>query len=68
MLTPLALTKRALGQTGLDVTGLSHPEMDTTIVGTLRPEHLAENVRIAQRGPLPPDIYAEARCLDAAAG
>jgi aryl-alcohol dehydrogenase-like predicted oxidoreductase len=48
---------------------LSHPEMDTTIVGTLRPEHLAENVRIAERGPLPPDVYAEAkRRLGAAAG
>jgi aryl-alcohol dehydrogenase-like predicted oxidoreductase len=47
---------------------LSHPEMDTTIVGTLIPEHLAENVRIAEQGPLPADIYAEAKKrLDAAA-
>ena len=47
---------------------LSHPEMDTTIVGTLIPEHLQENVRIAEQGPLPADIYAEAkRRLDAAA-
>lgn len=47
---------------------LSHPEMDTTIVGTLIPEHLRENVRIAEQGPLPADIYAEAkRRLDAAA-
>jgi aryl-alcohol dehydrogenase-like predicted oxidoreductase len=46
---------------------LSHPEMDTTIVGTLRPEHLAENLRAAEAGPLPPDVYAEARRrLDAA--
>ena len=46
---------------------LSHPEMDTTIVGTLIPEHLQENVRIAEQGPLPADIYAEAkRRLDAA--
>ena len=46
---------------------LSHPEMDTTIVGTLRPEHLAENLRVAEAGPLPPDVYAEAkRRLDAA--
>ncbi len=40
---------------------LSHPDMDTTIVGTLYPEHLAENVRIAERGPLPADVYAEAK-------
>ena len=47
---------------------LSHPEMDTTIVGTLIPEHLLENVRIAEQGPLPADVYAEAKKrLDAAA-
>ncbi len=40
---------------------LSHPQIDTTIVGTLRPEHLQENVAAAQRGPLPADIYAEAK-------
>jgi aryl-alcohol dehydrogenase-like predicted oxidoreductase len=40
---------------------LSHPEMDTTIVGTLHPEHLAENVRIAEQGPLPADVYAESK-------
>jgi aryl-alcohol dehydrogenase-like predicted oxidoreductase len=46
---------------------LSHPDMDTTIVGTLIPEHLQENVRIAERGPLAADVYAEAkRRLDAA--
>jgi aryl-alcohol dehydrogenase-like predicted oxidoreductase len=47
---------------------LSHPEMHTTIVGTLIPEHLQENVRIASQGPLPADVYAEAKKrLDAAA-
>ncbi len=40
---------------------LSHPQIDTTIVGTLRPEHLQENVAAAQRGPLPADVYAEAK-------
>jgi aryl-alcohol dehydrogenase-like predicted oxidoreductase len=46
---------------------LSHPHAHTTIVGTLHPEHLQENVRAAQRGPLPADTYAEAkRRLDAA--
>jgi aryl-alcohol dehydrogenase-like predicted oxidoreductase len=47
---------------------LSQPDMDTTIVGTLRPEHLAENVRAAEAGPLPADVYAEAKRRLAAAG
>lgn len=46
---------------------LSHPGMHTTIVGTLWPEHLAENRKIADLGPLPDDTYREAlRRLDAA--
>ena len=46
---------------------LSHPDMHTTIVGTMNPDHLAENLRAAEAGPLPPDVYAEAkRRLDAA--
>jgi aryl-alcohol dehydrogenase-like predicted oxidoreductase len=46
---------------------LSHPHISTTIVGTLNPEHLKENIAIAQRGPLSPEVYAEAkRRLDAA--
>jgi aryl-alcohol dehydrogenase-like predicted oxidoreductase len=46
---------------------LSHPGMHTTIVGTLDPEHLAANRRMADRGPLPADVYREAvRRLDAA--
>lgn len=40
---------------------LAHPHIHTVIVGTLRPEHLAENVAAARRGPLPPDVYAEAK-------
>lgn len=40
---------------------ISHPDMDTTIVGTLQPEHLEENIRAAELGPLPQDVYAEAR-------
>jgi aryl-alcohol dehydrogenase-like predicted oxidoreductase len=38
---------------------LSHPHCHTTIVGTLNPDHLEENVEAARRGPLPPDLYAE---------
>nr|CAA9263692.1 Aldo/keto reductase [uncultured Armatimonadetes bacterium] len=45
----------------------SHPGMHTNIVGTRSPEHLRENVEAAKRGPLPADVYAEAkRRLDAA--
>lgn len=46
---------------------LSHPGVDTVIVGTLDPDHLQDNVRAAQAGPLPSDVYEEAkRRLDAA--
>ncbi len=46
---------------------LSHADLDTTIVGTADLGHLADNVRAASRGALPPDVYAEAcRRLDAA--
>jgi aryl-alcohol dehydrogenase-like predicted oxidoreductase len=40
---------------------LSHPDMDTTIVGTANVEHLAANVAAARKGPLPADVYAEAK-------
>src|SRR6266849_2898631 len=40
---------------------LSHPHCDTTIVGTLQPEHLRENVAVALRGPLAADVYEEAK-------
>ena len=40
---------------------LSHPAVDTIIAGTLNPLHLAENVAAAQAGPLPDDVYAEAK-------
>ncbi|MCE0484543.1 MAG: aldo/keto reductase [Methylacidiphilales bacterium] len=40
---------------------ISHPDMHTTIVGTKNPGHLAENVKAAQAGPLPADVYAEAK-------
>ena len=47
---------------------LSHPELDTTIVGTADVAHLRENLEAVRKGPLPADLYAEA-CgrLDAAA-
>jgi aryl-alcohol dehydrogenase-like predicted oxidoreductase len=40
---------------------LSHPGISTTIVGTLIPEHLQENISIAQRGALPNEVYTEAK-------
>jgi len=40
---------------------ISHPDLHTTIVGTLNPAHLAANVTAAQKGPLPPAVYNEAR-------
>ncbi len=40
---------------------LSHPDMHTTIVGTANLEHLAANLAVARKGPLPSDVYAEAR-------
>ena len=36
---------------------LSHPGLSTTIVGTANPAHLAGNIAIAERGPLPADLY-----------
>jgi aryl-alcohol dehydrogenase-like predicted oxidoreductase len=43
---------------------LSHPGLSTTIVGTSSPAHLAGNIAIAEKGPLPADLYEEARkCL-----
>ncbi len=47
---------------------LSHPGLDTTIVGTLQPEHLQQNIEQAMAGPLSPDIYAEAKRRLSAAG
>ena len=40
---------------------LSHPGMSSAIVGTSKPEHLRSNVAAASRGPLPADVYVEAR-------
>lgn len=40
---------------------LTHPHCHTTIVGTLNPAHLQENVAIAAKGALPADVYAEAK-------
>ena len=40
---------------------LSHPGLSTTIVGTASPAHLAANNAVAEKGPLPADLYQEAK-------
>jgi len=40
---------------------ISHPDLHTTIVGTANPRHLADNLAAAAKGPLPADVYEEAK-------
>jgi aryl-alcohol dehydrogenase-like predicted oxidoreductase len=40
---------------------LTHPGLSSTIVGTSRLDHLQSNLEIAAKGPLPPDLYEEAK-------
>ena len=40
---------------------LSHPGLSTTIVGTSSIDHLKGNIAVAEKGPLPADLYEEAR-------
>ena len=47
---------------------ISHPYCHTTIVGTLQTQHLHENVDAACQGPLPADVYQEAKKRLGAAG
>jgi aryl-alcohol dehydrogenase-like predicted oxidoreductase len=52
------------GQSRTDFTlrfTLTHPDLHTTIVGTKNPDHLAANIAAASLGPLPPDVYEEAK-------
>ena len=45
----------------------SNHDLDTTIVGTTSPRHLEQNVEALLKGPLPADLYEEAkRRLDSA--
>jgi len=46
----------------------TNPDLDTTIVGTINPAHLQTNLDILQKGPLPPQLYEEAKHRVAAAG
>jgi aryl-alcohol dehydrogenase-like predicted oxidoreductase len=40
---------------------LSHPDLDTTIVGTANLDHLRSNLAAATKGPLPDDVVTEAK-------
>lgn len=40
---------------------ITNPDLDTTIVGTANPDHLADNLKVMELGPLPADVYAEAK-------
>jgi aryl-alcohol dehydrogenase-like predicted oxidoreductase len=46
----------------------TNPHLGTTIVGTVNPAHLQSNLRILELGPLPPELYEEAKRRLAAAG
>jgi aryl-alcohol dehydrogenase-like predicted oxidoreductase len=40
---------------------LSHPALAATVIGTRSISHLADNIKSAEKGPLPADVYAEAK-------
>jgi aryl-alcohol dehydrogenase-like predicted oxidoreductase len=40
---------------------LSHPALSSTIVGTSTMDHLRSNLAVAGKGPLPADLYEEAK-------
>ncbi len=46
----------------------TNPDLDTTIVGTVNPAHLQSNLDVLEQGPLPSDLYDEAKRRLAAAG
>jgi hypothetical protein len=49
---------RCLRRSGL---GDRRVDLDTTIVGTVSPAHLQANLDALEHGPLPPDLYDEAK-------
>ena len=40
---------------------LSHPDLNTTIVGTANPQHFKDNIATANKGILSEEIYLEAK-------
>jgi aryl-alcohol dehydrogenase-like predicted oxidoreductase len=47
---------------------LRHPRMHTTIIGTLNPDHVKQNVATASKGALASDVCEKAKSLLSAAG
>ncbi len=47
---------------------LSHAALHTTIIGTKSLDHLADNIKAVEAGPLAPDVLTEAKSRLAAAG
>jgi aryl-alcohol dehydrogenase-like predicted oxidoreductase len=47
---------------------LAHPGLHTTIIGTKSLDHLADNIKAVEAGPLPDDVLIEARRRLTAAG
>ena len=40
---------------------VTNPDLDATIVGTANIDHLRDNLKTVERGPLPADVYEEAK-------
>ncbi len=40
---------------------LTHPDLSSVVIGTRNIHHLVENVKTAERGPLSPEVYEEAK-------
>lgn len=40
---------------------LSHPDVNTILVGTISTEHIADNIRFAAKGPLPEEMLRQSR-------
>jgi aryl-alcohol dehydrogenase-like predicted oxidoreductase len=40
---------------------ISHPDITAPVIGTINPEHLKKNVESINRGPLPENVYREAK-------
>jgi aryl-alcohol dehydrogenase-like predicted oxidoreductase len=43
---------------------ITNPDMHTTVVGTLDPEHLIGNIASVLKVPLPASVYSEAKRAD----
>ncbi len=42
---------------------ITNPDVHTTVIGTLNPAHLQENVPAVLKGPLPTSLYNGSLCL-----